>query len=391
MLNVIGVKLKDYRESIPMILVMTVLALLLIYVFGRSFDGANLPKVAVVDVDGTGPSGRFVENLIDVEGFQYELVNYDEGLDGTSDSRYIAMVVIEDGFAANSLDGQGKLTMYKSGESIEHFTLQAAIESLGRRFYMEERFVEQLPKALKGYGVEVDQDELRQALAVQVAKYPILVVKTTSYGPSVTTGYDSLKHSFIGFILFFSMFTMVFGIGSIVDEKEHMVWQRQNVALVGMAKVMAGNMIASFMVGMLQLIVMVLVSRLIFGLDWGGSIVALLLVLAAFVLAVTAMGLFMSGLVSTMQQLGSFSPIVIVSTSMIGGCMWPLEIITSKILLFLADLTPQRWAYKGLKAVIINGGGLSDVTDALGMLLIIALVFFVLGMLPFRKGFSTSN
>lgn len=391
MLNVIGVKLKDYRESIPMILVMTVLALLLIYVFGRSFDGANLPKVAVVDVDGTGPSGRFVENLIDVEGFQYELVNYDEGLDGTSDSRYIAMVVIEDGFAANSLDGQGKLTMYKSGESIEHFTLQAAIESLGRRFYMEERFVEQLPKALKGYGVEVDQDELRQALAVQVAKYPILVVKTTSYGPSVTTGYDSLKHSFIGFILFFSMFTMVFGIGSIVDEKEHMVWQRQNVAPVGMAKVMAGNMIASFMVGMLQLIVMVLVSRLIFGLDWGGSIVALLLVLAAFVLAVTAMGLFMSGLVSTMQQLGSFSPIVIVSTSMIGGCMWPLEIITSKILLFLADLTPQRWAYKGLKAVIINGGGLSDVTDALGMLLIIALVFFVLGMLPFRKGFSTSN
>lgn len=391
MLNVIGVKLKDYRESIPMILVMTVLALLLIYVFGRSFDGANLPKVAVVDVDGTGPSGRFVENLIDVEGFQYELVNYDEGLDGTSDSRYIAMVVIEDGFAANSLDGQGKLTMYKSGESIEHFTLQAAIESLGRRFYMEERFVEQLPKALKGYGVEVDQDELRQALAVQVAKYPILVVKTTSYGPSVTTGYDSLKHSFIGFILFFSMFTMVFGIGSIVDEKEHMVWQRQNVAPVGMAKVMAGNMIASFMVGMLQLIVMVLVSRLIFGLDWGGSIVALLLVLAAFVLAVTAMGLFMSGLVSTMQQLGSFSPIVIVSTSMIGGCMWPLEIITSKILLFLADLTPQRWAYKGLKAVIINGGGLSDVTDALGMLLIIALVFFVLGMLPFRKDFSTSN
>ena len=120
--------------------------------------------------------------------------------------------------------------------------------------------------------------------------------------------------------------------------------------------------------------------------DWGGSLGALLLVLSVYVIAATCLGLVMTGFVSTSQQLGSFSPIVVVSTSMIGGCMWPLEIITSKTLRFLADLTPQRWAYKGLKAVIINNGGIPDVVDSLIILLVISIVLFVLAMVPYKLG-----
>ena len=385
MLNVIWVKLKDYKASIPMIIGMTVLALLLIYVFGRSFDGADLPQVALVDRDGSLESGRLMAAIEEIAGFDYDVVAYEEGLKGTSSGSYSAMIVIEKDFGQGLLDKQGKLTLLQSGSSIEHYTLEAALLSLGSRFYMDESFVQALPRVLEEVDIQVDQNQIREDLREQVTKYPILLVTTSSFNGGTSVGYDSLKHSFIGFILFFSMFTMVFGIGSIVDEKEHMVWQRQSVAPVSMVKVMAGNMIASFVAGMLQLGVMVMVSRWVFGIDWGGSLVALLLVLSAFVLAVTAMGLFMSRFVTTMQQLGSFSPIVIVSTSMIGGCMWPLEIITSKVLLFLADLTPQRWAYKGLKAVIVHGGGLGDVKDALLMLLLLGSVFFILGVLPLRK------
>ena len=392
MLNVIWVKFKDYRQSIPMILVMTTLAILLIYVFGQSFSGAGVPRVAIADLDASETSREFADRLEEMKGFNYTVVNYEQGFQDTKDGRYIAFVVLEEGFGHDIMSGDGKITMYKSGESVEHYTLQSNIEGLVRLFTADEKFLTRTTVLFGELGIETDRESLRTIVEEQVEKYPVMKVKVASYQGAEAKGYDSLKHSFIGFILFFSMFKMVFGIGYIVDEKENRVWQRQVVSPVSMAKILSGNMIASVVVGMIQLLLMVIVSSLLFRIDWGGSMIALLLVLLAFVIAVTCMGLFLAGLVSTMQQLGSFSPIVIVSTSMIGGCMWPLEIISSKVLLFMADLTPQRWAYKALKTVIVNGGGLTEVIDSIVILLIIALVFFVLATVkPKVVRFSQSD
>lgn len=390
MLNIIWVKLKDFKESIPMMITMTALALVLIYVFGRSFNSADLPKVGIADEDGTQVSEAYVEQLIDLGGFNYEVTTFEEGLEDAREGNYIALVEIEEGFTDNLLTGEAGISLYKSGNALEHFTLETNIQSLGRLFILDEGFLSGVPEIFEGLGIETSKESLSDTLYEQIDKYPVLNVDVKAYDGGNTGGFDSLRHSFIGFILFFSMFTMVFGIGSIVDEKENRVWHRQLVSPMSAGTVLTGNMVTSFTVGMIQLGFMVVFSRLIFRIDWGGSMVAMLAVLGAFVLAVTCMGLFMSTLVKTMQQLGSFSPIVIVSTSMIGGCMWPLEIIDSKILLFLADLTPQRWAYSGLKAVIINSGGMADVTGDLVRLLVIAAVFLVLAMIPYMKSLKTA-
>ncbi len=388
MLNIMGIKFKYYIQLLPIIIGMSVLALVLIYVFGRSFSGADQPDVVLANNDGSQLSQNFEDSLQRIEGFDYVLASYEEGLKEVSNGRAVAMVVIEDGFNGGNAP---EVTMVKSGESMEHFTLQAGIESQARLFFMDEQYLSRMPYFFDGLGIETSKDELRVTLQEQVDKYPVMTVSVESYSGEEAKGYDSLKHSFIGFILFFSMFTMVFGIGSIIEEKEQQVWQRQTVSPVSPAKVLAANMIVTVIVGTIQLSALVIISRVVFGIDWGGSIVALLLILLGYVVAVASLGLLMSGMVNTSQQLGSFSPIVIVSTSMIGGCMWPLEIITSKPLLFMANLTPQRWAYKGLKEVIVNNGGLADVTDSLILLLVISVVLFLLAMIPYQKGLKTAS
>lgn len=367
-----------------MIIGMTVLALVLIGVFGRSFSGADKPDVILVDLDGSKSSAAFGSGLIETGGFDYEYENYDTAAEKVVKGNVVGAVVIEAGFGDGILTGESKVTLLKAGESLEQFSLQSNIEGVGRQLALEENFLETMPSALEGLGIDADEDSLREELREQVEKYPVLTVSPTTYKGEGAGGYDSLRHSFIGFILFFSMFTMVFGIGSIVEEKENRVWQRQTVAPVSLAKVLAGNMLATFTVSMIQLTLMIVISRLVFDIDWGGSLPALLLVLSAYVIAATCLGLVMTGFVTTSQQLGSFSPIVVVSTSMIGGCMWPLEIITSKTLRFLADLTPQRWAYKGLKAVIIGNGGMPEVMDSLLLLLIISVVLFGFAMVPYK-------
>ncbi len=381
MLNVIWVKLKDYRQSLPMIGVMTGLALVLIYIFGISFQGTALTKAVVVDNDNSAASQEMLSSLDALGGFEYSAGSFEVGLESVKDGQTIAVVVIHDGFEAGLLNGTAQVTVYDAGASIEVYTLKSNLSSVGRRLGMEELFLHEMSLADSTTGSET----LRERLRDQVSQYPLVRIMSSTYDGSAVVAYDGLKHSFIGYILFFSMFTMVFGIGSIVDEKENQVWQRQAVAPIGMSKVLAGNMIAAYIVGMCQLMLMMIISKFIFGIDLGGSLVALLLVLSCYVIAVTCLGLLMSGMVQTMQQLGAFSPIVIVSTSMIGGCMWPLEIITSKVLLVLADFTPQRWAYKGMKTIIVQGGGMADVLEANGYLLLIAVVLFGISLIKYMK------
>jgi ABC-2 type transport system permease protein len=64
--------------------------------------------------------------------------------------------------------------------------------------------------------------------------------------------------------------------------------------------------------------------------------------------------------------------------------------IQSKVLLFIASLTPQRWAMSGMSQVLNYNGSVSDVLEPTLYLLIIAAVFLAISIIPFRRA-STSD
>ena len=84
-------------------------------------------------------------------------------------------------------------------------------------------------------------------------------------------------------------------------------------------------------------------------------------------------------LMKTMAQLGAISPIVLTGMGMIGGCMWPLEIITSKPLLFLANLTPHKWALDAIKGAVIYGRVDNGTLLSVLVLVIMGVSYLILG------------
>lgn len=116
------------------------------------------------------------------------------------------------------------------------------------------------------------------------------------------------------------------------------------------------------------------------GMDWGNSLVGVMLVAFAFIFATTSLGLLISSLVKTQSQLSALSPIILTGTSMIGGTMWPLEIVESKVLLFLANLTPQKWAIEGIKSIVVHEQEISSILPNLGVLVLMGGVFFIIGV-----------
>jgi ABC-2 type transport system permease protein len=149
---------------------------------------------------------------------------------------------------------------------------------------------------------------------------------------------------------------------------------------VSRGQILAGNLGGTFLIGMTQMLLLVLAGAYLFGVNWGENLPGALLVLAAFMFCAAGLGLALSGLVKTTAQLAALAPILLVSTSMLGGCFWPLEVVESEVLLAMARFVPQSWAVTALHDLVVREAALTAVLSAVGVLLLMGAVFCGLGL-----------
>jgi ABC-2 type transport system permease protein len=181
------------------------------------------------------------------------------------------------------------------------------------------------------------------------------------------------------------MYTMVFSIGTILSDKRYKTWERMLISPVSMSSILSGTMVVSFLVGMIQMSVLILGGRYLFGIDWGKSLAGIIMITTVFVFTITSFGLMLTGLVKTEAQLAAVSPVVLTSTSMLGGTMWSLEIVNNKVLLFLAELTPQKWAMQGFLNIAAKGMGFKSAILPSLVLLAMGITFFTIGVKTVKR------
>ncbi len=381
MISLVMMKIKSNKSILPVMLIMTLMTLVFVYVFGVGFSKAYVPKVAIVDHDKSYTSKILIEKLVSNRKYQFEETDLKKSIATAEKGDIIGYIYIEKGFENKLELNQMEMYFYKNSASIENIALESTANRLISELLADQKYSKQLSEVLKAKGVLSNPEKLYAKLAENHKNYSTYKNKAYFYQTDKAIKYDAIKNSFSGFLLFFSLFTIMFGIGSIVEEKELRVWNRQLVSPISKSTIIIGNLISNFIVGIAQLLIIVLASKYILGIDWGGSIIALLSVLAAYTLAGTAIGLFVLGFVKTQQQLAAILPTIIVSTSMIGGCMWPVEVMQSKLLRGLAELTPQKWGMSGLREIIIYNGTMQDVIKPIIVLLLMTGFFIMASML----------
>ncbi len=69
-----------------------------------------------------------------------------------------------------------------------------------------------------------------------------------------------------------------------------------------------------------------------------------------------------------------------VSSGMLGGGFWPIEIVTSPVLLALSKVLPLGPAMDALKGLAYYGWGFSEILGPVGYMAAFALVCVVLGV-----------
>jgi ABC-2 type transport system permease protein len=126
-----------------------------------------------------------------------------------------------------------------------------------------------------------------------------------------------------------------------------------------------------------QALVLVLVGALAFGVPWGRDPLGVALVLGSYILAGTGLAVMISALVRTRYKMSGLSPLVSTGFAMLGGCLWPLEIV-SPFMQTIAKLTPTGWAVMGLTDVVARNQGLASA--ALPTLVLLGFAVVTLGV-----------
>lgn len=170
-----------------------------------------------------------------------------------------------------------------------------------------------------------------------------------------------------------TVIVMVLASLSVAREREHGTFDQLLVAPFSPTEILIGKSIPAFTFGMTHSLLLSIGAVWWFEVPFVGSGVALVAILAVYVLAVVGVGLFVSSLATTMQQglLGAF--IAIMPFVILSGFTTPIENMPQW--LQVATLAnPLRYVMAGLRRIFLEGAGLADIGGQLWPLGIIALL-----------------
>ena len=386
MTSIVWVKLKRMRSDVPIYLIMMVMAIVLTFIFANTmFGGGVTQRIAVVSDDESAATDAFFARI---EGDAYSLVSYNEAEaeDAVAKSEVLAALIIPDGFGEDLINGSASIELVQTADSPDIMALESVVTAAANHTAHIYAVYDALSSALSAGDIavpEIDdvagmyEDRMGDNAAVKVT---VSVLGTDDYDEQ----FANSIHYLMGYNIMFVMFSIIFTIGSILEDKKINTWNRIRISPVSGAAVLAGNFIPTFLIGAIQMAIVFFVGQMLFGINLGTSIIPIIIVFAMFTLAVTCLGLLLATVLRAYEQLNAATPVIIVATSMLGGCMWPLSIV-SEGLQRVADFTPQRWAMGAAEHLAINGGGLGSVITNILVLGAMALVFFAVSVILYNK------
>jgi ABC-2 type transport system permease protein len=143
-----------------------------------------------------------------------------------------------------------------------------------------------------------------------------------------------------------------------------------------MGSIVVGESLGRFGVGLLQGLYIMGLTLVIFSVNWGNPIGAILILVALSAVGAGA-GLLLGAIFNNDQQASAVSPMIGIGLAALGGCMFPLELF-SPTMQKVAHITPHAWALDGFAELVRRGGSPVDILPELGVLTLYATVLLVI-------------
>ncbi|MNB79213.1 ABC-2 family transporter protein [compost metagenome] len=282
----------------------------------------------------------------------------------------VAGLLIPQGYTSQLLEGrQPQLTVYELKVTEDSVLLKLQAEAIARQMLVTAATV-------KGAG-SGDQ-------AVQFAA--ILQRAEQHNVSSVRTDYDLYPRQTLGIItgmtLMFLMGLVTSSVNQIMDDRRGRTMMRMFSAPVRAYQITLGNFCGSFLVGIIQIAVVLILGKWVLRYDYEVPMLLYFLVLAAFMFVSMGIAATVAGLIRNPRNTGMLNALILTPTCMLGGCFWPLSIMP-EYMQKAANFTPQKWAIQAVD-IAATGGGWNELWLPFAVLGLMAAILLALGSATLR-------
>jgi ABC-2 type transport system permease protein len=256
---------------------------------------------------------------------------------------------------------------------------------------------------LAAHGVKVDAAML-QGIQIQYREWATALGQSQQGGTSTLletrspagveaeatgAGADIIGMIMSGMMVFYVFFTGAASAQSLLQEEEAGTLARLFTTPTPQSAILGGRLVATLVTLVVQVAVLLVLSALVFEINWGKPLPLALVTLGMVVLS-AAFGLFVTSLLKNTRQGGVVYGGVLTVAGMVGMIgIFTVNVPNASTGPFetISLLVPHGWAVRGY-SLLLEGGGASDVLPTSAVMLILSLAFFLIGLMRFRRRFA---
>ena len=359
-----------------------IMPLVFTMVFGSAF--ANVEgkpaRVPFVDEDGSAYAQQVRAVLEKEPSLALEAMSRAEAEELVSGGDVPLALIIPEGFGQAVQAGDAEVQSLMNPQSDTAFAIAAVVQGIAVRMSSDAAAANAVMAIMPGgkqfpelYQIADSFWEPEPPVSVKGQTVIASDVRGESVQASGTT------QSSAGMAVFFVMFVTFGGAGAILEEREQGTLRRLLVTPTAKGTLLGGKIVGIVATACLQTFILTAAGQIIFGVPWGRQWMANAVILFCYILAVTGLAVLVSTIVRSRDQFAGASPIFSTGLAMLGGCWWPLDII-SPLMQGIAKATPTGWAMIGLTDVLARNHGLEAVWLPAAVLLAFAAVTLGLGI-----------
>ena len=201
-------------------------------------------------------------------------------------------------------------------------------------------------------------------------------------------GFNAFDLQVPGFAVTFLLIGMLMGVSlALIDEHDWGTLERLRSASAPLWATLTGKLLARFVVGFLQMVVLFAAGYLLFGISLGRTPAALMMPAAAIAFAGAAFGLIVAGVGKTRDAVLPVGAIVIMTMAAIGGCWWPID-FEPAWMQQVALALPTTWAMHAFNDLMIRNLAATSAVIPSAVNFSFGIIYSVVGVAIARRRFG---
>jgi ABC-2 type transport system permease protein len=187
-------------------------------------------------------------------------------------------------------------------------------------------------------------------------------------------------------LILFMFLTSLSASSMLIETRRLGVSTRMLASPTSVSTILFGETLGRYAIALMQGLLIVIGTVLLFQVDWGDPLTTTLVVLL-FALAATGAAMVMGSVLRNASQAGAMGVFLGLVLAALGGCMVPLEIFPP-LMYRIAHLLPHAWAIEALTDSIATSAGPSDVAPNLFVLAAYGVVLLAIATFLLRRALT---